>query len=192
MNPKVDEFLLKSPKWQDEMTRLRRIVLACGLTEELKWGKPCYSYRNSNIVIIQGFKEFCALMFFKGVLLKDTHGILVRIGENAQAMRQIRFTGLHEIIELEPVLKAHIFEAVEVEKAGLKIPVQAKSELVFPEEFQQKLDEFPALKAAFEALTPGRKRLYHIHFSEPKQAKTRVARIEKCIPQILAGKGLNE
>lgn len=192
MNPKVDEFLLKSPKWQDEMTRLRRIVLDCGLTEELKWGKPCYSYRNSNIVIIQGFKEFCALMFFKGVLLKDTHGILVRIGENAQAMRQIRFTGLHEIIELEPVLKAHIFEAVEVEKAGLKIPVQAKSELVFPEEFQQKLDEFPALKAAFEALTLGRKRLYHIHFSEPKQAKTRVARIEKCIPQILAGKGLNE
>lgn len=192
MNPTVDEFLSKSGKWQNEMEKLRSIALDCGLTEELKWGKPCYSYRSSNIVIIQGFKDFCALMFFKGVLLKNTNGILVKIGENTQAMRQIRFTGLPEIVALEPVLKAHIFEAVEVEKAGLKVPEREQAELIYPEEFQQKLDEFPLLKAAFEALTPGRQRMYYIHFSEPKQVKTRISRIEKCIPQILAGKGLNE
>lgn len=192
MNPKVDEFLRRSTKWQDEMARLRRIALDCGLTEELKWGKPCYAFHDRNVVIIQGFKDYCALLFFKGILLSDPQSILIRTGENTHEGRQIRFTGMEEIAALEPVLKSYVFEAVQVEKAGLKVPEREQVELAFPEEFQQKLDEFPALKTAFEALTPGRKRLYHIYFSEPKQAKTRLSRIEKCIPKILAGKGLNE
>ncbi len=192
MNPKVDAFLSKAPKWRDEMEKLRMIVLDCGLTEELKWGKPCYAYHDSNIVIIQGFKNYCALLFFKGVLLNDPHGVLIKTGENTQVGRQIRFNGIPEIVELEPILKSYIFEAIEVGKAGLKVPVKEKSELLFPEEFQKKLDEFPALKVAFEVLTPGRQRLYTIYFSQPKQSKTRESRIEKYIPKILAGKGLND
>lgn len=188
MNPKVDEFLGKAAKWQDEMEKLRIIALGCGLTEELKWGKPCYAFHNSNIVII--LKGYCALLFFKGVLLSDPDGVLIKTGENTHVGRQIRFTGAQEIVELEPILKAYIYEAVEVEKAGLKVPAQEKSELAFPEEFQQKLDEIPALKVAFDALTPGRQRSYNIYFSQPKQSKTRESRIEKCVLQIITGKGL--
>lgn len=192
MNSNVDEFLSKAPNWQAEMEKLRTIALGCGLTEELKWGKPCYDYHGRNIVIIQGFKAYCALLFFKGVLLSDPDGVLIKTGENTQAGRQIRFTGVQKILEMESILKSYIFEAIEVEKAGLKVPEREKTKLVFPEEFQQRLNEIPALKAAFDALTPGRQRMYNIYFTEAKQAKTRVSRIEKCIPQILAGKGLND
>jgi len=192
MNPKVDEFLSKAPKWQDEMEKLRITVLGCGLTEELKWGKPCYAFHGSNVVIIQGFKDYCALLFFKGILLSDPDGVLIKTGDNTHVGRQIRFTSVQKILELEPILKSYIFQSVEVEKAGMKVPVREKTELVFPEEFQLKLEEIPALKAAFEALTPGRQRMYHIYFSEAKQSRTRESRIEKCIPLILAGKGLND
>ena len=192
MNPKVDEFLSKAPKWQDEMEKLRITVLGCGLTEELKWGKPCYAFHGSNVVIIQGFKDYCALLFFKGILLSDPDGVLIKTGDNTHVGRQIRFTSVQKILELEPILKSYIFEAIEVEKAGMKVPEREKTELVFPEEFQLKLEEIPALKAAFEALTPGRQRMYHIYFSEAKQSRTRESRIEKCIPLILAGKGLND
>ncbi|WP_420539088.1 YdeI/OmpD-associated family protein [Paenibacillus polymyxa] len=192
MNPKVDVYLGKVNKWKAEMEKLRAIMLDCQLTEELKWGKPCYMFQNSNIAIIQGFKEHCALMFFKGALLKDPKGILIKPGEDTQAGRQIRFTNVEEIVEMETILKAYIIEAVEVEKAGLKVDFKKNTELIFPEEFQAKLDENPALKTAFAALTPGRQRAYIMHFSAPKQSKTRESRIEKCMQDILAGKGLND
>jgi len=191
-NPAVDAFLSKAKRWQDEMGQLREIGLGCGLSEELKWRFPCYTSGGKNIVIIQGFKEYCALLFFKGALLKDPDGILVRPGENTQAGRQIRFTSGREIVEMGSTLRAYIHEAVEVEKAGLKVPTRKKTELVFPEEFQKKLDGDPALKAAFDALTPGRQRAYNMYFSAAKQSRTREARIEKCLQRILEGKGLSD
>ena len=189
MNPKVDGYLRKAKKWQEEMKKLRRISLACGLTEELKWGKPCYTFQNSNIVIIQGFKEFCALLFTKGALLKDLNGILKKFGW--QAARRIPFTNVREIVEIEPSLKAYIREAIEAEKAGLKVTFKKNPEPI-PKELQNKLDEIPALKAAFDALTPGRQRGYILYFSGAKQSKTRELRIAKCMRQILNGKGLND
>jgi uncharacterized protein YdeI (YjbR/CyaY-like superfamily) len=188
----VDGYLRKAKKWQAEMEKLRRIILDCGLTEELKWGKPCYTFQNSNIVIIQGFKEFCALLFCKGALLNDPKGILEKPGENTQAARRIRFTKVREIVEMEPSLKAYIYEAIEAEKAGLEVNYKKISEFIIPEEFKNKLDEIPALKTAFEALTPGRQRGYILYFSAPKQSKTRESRVEKCMQQILNGKGLND
>ena len=191
-NPKVDAFLSRAKKWQEEMRKLRTIILDCRLTEELKWGVPCYTFQNGNVVIIHAFKEYCAILFPKGALLKDAQGILIQQTENVQAARQVRFTGVREIVELEPVLKAYISEAVEVEKAGLKVDFKKTSEFAIPEEFQRTLDKIPALKTAFEALTPGRQRGYLLYFSAPKQSKTRESRIEKCLPQILEGKGLND
>jgi uncharacterized protein YdeI (YjbR/CyaY-like superfamily) len=192
MNPKVDWFFNKPSQWQEEYDKLRKIILDCGLTEELKWGQPCYTFEKSNIVLIHGFKEYCALLFFKGALLNDTHGILIRQTENVQGPRQVRFTNVEEIIELEPVVKAYIYEAIEVEKAGLKVELKKTSDYKVPEEFQYKLDHIPALKAAFEALTPGRQRGYLFYFSQPRQSKTREARVEKYIPKILDGKGLED
>ncbi|MFX1477764.1 MAG: YdeI family protein, partial [Promethearchaeota archaeon] len=192
MNPKVDEYLSKVEKWHEEMKKLRMIILDCGLTEELKWGKPCYTFQKSNIVIIQGFKGYCALMFFNGVLLKDTNGLLIKPGEHTQAGRQIRFTNVRGIVEMEPILKTYIDEAVEVEKAGLKVNFKKTTDFIIPEEFQSKLDEIPTLKTAFDALTPGRQRAYLFYFSQPKQSKTRESRIEKCMQKILNGKGLND
>jgi uncharacterized protein YdeI (YjbR/CyaY-like superfamily) len=174
------------------MKKLRKIILGCPLTEELKWGKPSYSLEKNNIVLMHGFKEYCALLFFKGALLKDAHGILVQQTENTQSARQIRFTNVREITRLEPILKAYVLEAIEVEKAGLKVEYKKTSEFTVAEEFQNKLDEIPALKTAFGALTPGRQRAYLLYFSAPKQSKTRSARVEKCMPQILKGKGLND
>lgn len=191
MNPKVDTFISKAQKWQEEFARLRTIALDCGLTEELKWGVPCYTFEKRNIVLIHGFKEYCAVLFVKGALLNDAKDILVQQTENTQAARQIRFTSAREIAEMEPILKDYIREAIEVEKAGLKIDFKA-AELAIPEEFQRKLDEIPALKSAFEALTLGRQRAYILHFSAPKQSKTRGSRVEKCVQQILDGKGLND
>jgi uncharacterized protein YdeI (YjbR/CyaY-like superfamily) len=191
MNPKVDTYISEERKWRKETERLRTICRSCGLTEELKWGKPCYTFQESNVVIIQGFKEYCALMFCKGALLKDPKGILKRIGEHTQGARQARFTNVREIAEVEATLKAYIHEAVEAEKAGLKV-IYKKNLVPIPEEFQKKLDETPALKAAFYALTPGRQRAYTYYFSAAKQSKTRESRIEKCRRQILNGKGLND
>jgi uncharacterized protein YdeI (YjbR/CyaY-like superfamily) len=192
MNPKVDEYLRKANKWQEEFEKLRMIILDCQLTEELKWGWPCYTFQKKNIVLIHGFKEYCALLFMKGALLNDANGILIQQTENVQAARQIRFTKVREIVEMETILKAYIYEAIEVEKTGLKVNFKEKTELVFPEEFQKKFDENPALKAAFDALTPGRQRAYNLYFSAPKQSKTRESRVEKCMQQILDGKGLND
>ena len=192
MNPKVEFFFHKAEKWQDEYEKLRMIVLDCGLTEELKWGCPCYTFQKGNIVLIHGFKEYCALLFFKGALLHDTNGILIQQTENVQAGRQIRFTTIREIIELEPILKAYIYEAIEVEKAGLVVSFKKHDEYTIPEELQHKFEEIPALKTAFEALTPGRQRAYMLHFSSPKQSKTRESRVEKCVEQILNGKGLDD
>jgi len=192
MNPKVEVFLRKATKWQDEFEKLRRIVLDCPLTEELKWGQPCYTFQKSNIVVIHGFKEYCALLFFKGALLKDADGILIQQTENVQAARQIRFTNVREIIQMKPILKAYINEAIEVERAGLKVNFKKTLEFAIPEEFQNKLDEIPALKTAFASLTPGRQRAYILHFSATKQSKTRASRVEKCMQQILKGKGLND
>ena len=192
MNPKVDAYLSRAKKWQEEMEKLRMIVLDSQLTEELKWGKPCYTFQKSNIVIIIGFKEYCALLFCKGALLNDANGILIKAGENTQAARHIRFTNVREIVGMEPILKAYINEAIEAEKAGLKVNFKKNTELIFPEEFQKQLDENPALKAAFGALTPGRQRAYNLYFSAPKQSKTRGSRVEKCMRQILNGKGLND
>ena len=189
MNPKVDEYLRKAKKWQAEMETLRRISLDCGLTEELKWGKPCYTFQKSNIVIIQGFKEFCALLFCKGALLTNPKGILKKFGW--QAARRIPFTNVREIVEMEPILNAYIHEAIETERAGLKVNFKKDPEPI-PEELQKKLDEIPALKTAFEALTPGRQRGYVLYFSAAKQSKTRESRVEKWLPQILKGKGLND
>ncbi|MCU7494299.1 MAG: hypothetical protein HF314_04175 [Ignavibacteria bacterium] len=192
MNPKVDAFISRAHKWQKEFEKLRSIVLGCGLTEEFKWGVPCYTFQKGNVVLIHGFKEYCALLFFKGALLSDPEGILIRQTENVQSSRQVRFTGLSEITELEPLLKSYIYEALEVEKAGLEIEPKKTSEYSIPEEFQHRLDESPALKAAFEQLTPGRQRGYLLYFSSPRQAKTRTSRVEKSIPQILSGKGLSD
>jgi uncharacterized protein YdeI (YjbR/CyaY-like superfamily) len=191
-NPKVDAFFSRAKKWQEELQKLRMILLDCQLTEELKWGKPCYTFQESNIVIILPLKAYCALLLCKGVLLKDAHGILITPGQNTQAARQIRFANVREIIEMEPILKAYLQEAIAAEKAGLKVDYKKNTELIFPEELQNKLEESPALKAAFTALTPGRQRAYNIHFSAPKQSKTRESRIEKCREQILNGKGLND
>jgi len=192
MNPKVDFYFNKAKKWQEEFEKLRMIVLDCGLTEELKWGVPCYTFEKRNIVLIHGFKEYCALLFVKGALLNDANGILIKPGENTQAGRQIRFTNVREIVEMEPILKAYIYEAIEVEKAGLKVNFKKNTEFIIPEEFQNKLDEIPALKTAFDALTPGRQRAYLLYFSAPKQSKTRESRVEKCMQQILNGKGLDD
>lgn len=192
MNPKVDFYFTKAEKWQEELEQLRKIVLECELTEELKWGVPCYTFQKSNIVLIHDFKEYCALLFMKGALLDNANGLLIQQTENVQAARQIRFTNLREIVDNKAILKAYIYEAIEVEKAGLKVELKKTTEYNIPEEFQQKLDESTSLKTAFEALTPGRQRAYLLHFSQPKQTKTREARVEKCIPQILDGKGLNE
>jgi len=192
MNPKVDEYLRKAKQWQKEFKKLRMLILDCGLTEELKWGQPCYTFEKSNIVLIHGFKEYCALLFFKGALLNDPNGILIQQTENVQAARQIRFTNVREIVKMEPILKAYIYEAIEVEKAGLKVNYKKTADFKIPEEFQKKLDEIPALKTAFDALTPGRQRAYIFYFSAPKQSKTRESRVEKCMQQILNGKGLND
>ena len=192
MNPKVDFYFSKAKKWQTELAHLRTVILDCELTEELKWGKPCYTCRKSNIVLIHEFKEYCALLFFKGALLKDTHGILIQQTENVQAARQIRFTNVRDIVELEPILKATIHEAIEVEKAGLEVNFKKTTEFIIPKELQNTFDEIPEFKTAFEALTPGRQRGYILQFSQPKQSKTRASRIEKWLPQILNGKGLKD
>lgn len=192
MNPKVDFYFNKTQKWQEEIERLRIIVLYCGLNEELKWGCPCYTFQKSNVVLIHVFKEYCALLFFKGALLNNANGILTRQTENVQAARQIRFTNVREIVEMETMLKACIYEAVEIEKAGLKVSFKKAAEFKMPEEFQDKLNQIPALKTAFKALTPGRQRAYLLYFSTPKQSKTREARVEKCMPRILNGKGLDD
>ena len=192
MNPKVDVFLSKAKKWQKEFEKLRTIVLDCGLSEELKWGQPCYTFQKRNIVLIHGFKEYCALLFFKGALLKDTNGILIRQTKNVQAARQIRFTNVREIVKMKSILKAYIYQAVEVEKAGLKVKFKKTSEFKIPEEFKHKLDDIPALKTAFKTLTPGRQRAYIFYFSQAKQSRTRESRVEKYIQQILNGKGLND
>ena len=191
-NPRVDFFFSKAKQWQEEFNQLRKIILDCGLTEELKWGKPCYTFEKRNIVLIHGFKEYCALLFFKGALLKDARGILIQQTENVQAARQLRFTSVREIVAVEPIVKAYVKEAIQVDKAGLKVSLKKTSEFKMPEEFQSKLDKVPALKTAFAALTPGRQRGYLLYFSGAKQSKTRDARIEKSMPQILKGKGLDD
>jgi uncharacterized protein YdeI (YjbR/CyaY-like superfamily) len=192
MNPKVDWYFTKAKKWQEELEKLRVIVLDCGLTEELKWGVPCYTFQKNNIVLIHVFKEYCAILFFKGALLDDIKGILVQQTKNTQATRQIRFTNVSEMVELEAIVKAYVYEAIEVEKAGLKVSFKKTTELEFPEEFQNYLDEMPELKTAFDALTPGRQKGYILYFSAAKQSKTRVSRVEKSIQQILDGKGLDD
>lgn len=192
MNSKVDWFFNKSQKWQKEFKQLRTIVLDCDLVEDLKWGQPCYMFEKKNIVLIHGFKEYCALLFFKGALLKDPNGILIQQTENVQAARQVRFSDVLEIAKMKTILKTYIYNAIEVEEAGLKVPVRKTSEFHAPEEFQNQLDKNPALKTAFDALTPGRQRAYLLHFSAPKQSKTRESRVKKNMPQILKGKGLND
>jgi uncharacterized protein YdeI (YjbR/CyaY-like superfamily) len=192
LNPKVDWFFDKETKWQEEYSALRTIVLGCGLTEELKWGCPCYTFNGNNIVLIHGFKDYCALLFHKGVLLHDEDDILIQQTENVQSARQLRFTSNKEIAEMEKTIKAYIFEAIEVEKAGLEVPMKKTKEFDIPDEFQEKLDEIPELKTAFDALTPGRQRGYLLYFSGAKQSKTRKRRVKKYIPQILDGKGLND
>ena len=192
MNPKVDWFFNKATQWQEEFKKLRTTVLDCGLTEELKWGVPCYTFQESNIVLIHGFKEYCAILFVKGALLKDAKGVLIQQTENVQSARQIRFTNVREIVKLEPILKAYIHEAIEVEKSGLKVKLKKTADYKIPKEFQNKLDENLALKEAFSALTPGRQRQYLYYFSQPKLSKTREARVEKCTDRILDGMGLND
>jgi uncharacterized protein YdeI (YjbR/CyaY-like superfamily) len=191
-NPKVDFYFSKDKPWHEELKKLRTIILDCPLTEELKWGVPCYSFQKSNVVLVHVFKEYCAILFVKGTLLRDTEGILIQQTENVQAARQVRFTSVREIVKLETVLKAYINEAIEVEKAGLKVPYKKTAEFNMPVEFKTKLDEVPALKTAFYALTAGRQRAYLLYFSSAKQPKTREARIEKYTPQILNGKGLDD
>jgi len=191
-NPKVDWFFSKDTKWQKEYEKLRKIILGCGLIEELKWGCPCYTFENTNIVLIHGFKEYCALLFFKGALLNDPNGILIQQTKNVQSARQIRFTSVREIVNMEKILKATVYEAIEVERAGLKVKLKKTSEFKIPEEFQKRLDKNTALKKAFNELTPGRQRAYIFYFSQAKQSKTREARVEKYIKQILNGKGLDD
>ena len=192
MNHKVDAFIGRAKKWQQELEKLRSIILDCGLAEDLKWGKPCYTFQGNNIVLLLPLKEHCSVLVFKGGLLNDPKGILYRPTENTQAQRQIRFTSFGQITEMETVLKEYIYEAIEVEKAGLKVDLKPITERVIPDELLSKFDEFPVLKTAFASLTPGRQRAYLLHFSAPKQSKTRETRIEKCIPQILSGKGLSD
>jgi uncharacterized protein YdeI (YjbR/CyaY-like superfamily) len=192
MNPKVDWYFEKEEKWHEEIKKLRTIILDCDLTEELKWGVPCYTYQNSNVVLIHVFKEYCAILFHKGALLKDPEGILIQQTENVQAARQIRFTNLQEIVKLEPVIKAYVNEAIDVEKSGAKVPFKKATEFAIADEFQTKLEENSEISEAFYALTPGRQRAYLLYFSAPKQSKTREARVEKCIEQILSGKGLDD
>jgi uncharacterized protein YdeI (YjbR/CyaY-like superfamily) len=191
-NPNVDFFFDEGKKWQEELVLMRKIALECQLSEELKWGVPCYTFQKNNIVLIHAFKEYCAFLFFKGALLKDTDGILIQQSENVQAARQIRFTNLKEIVDLKNVLKTYIYQAIEIEKAGLKVELKKTSEFKVSEEFQKKLDVMPDLQIAFSALTPGRQRAYLLHFSQPKQSQTRETRVEKNIPNILEGKGLND
>ncbi|MCX6064826.1 MAG: YdeI family protein [Chloroflexi bacterium] len=191
-NPKVDWYFNKAEKWQEEFKKLRMIILDRPLTEELKWGVPCYMFEKSNVVLIHGFKEYCAILFIKGALLQDAEGILIQQTENVQAGRQIRFTNLKEIVEMESILKAYLDEAIEVEKAGLKVDFKKATEFTVPEEFISRLEQVPGLQDAFDALTPGRQRAYILHFSAPKQSKTREARVEKWLPQILNGKGLDD
>jgi uncharacterized protein YdeI (YjbR/CyaY-like superfamily) len=192
MNPNVNFYFDKAKQWQQELEKLRILMNDCGLTEDLKWGVPCYNFEKSNIVLIHTFKDYCAILFFKGALLKDTSDILIQQTKNVQAARQMRFTNVREILELEPLIKTYIKEAIEIEKAGLKVEFKKTEEYPVPEEFKQKLEEIPVLKTAFEALTPGRQRAYLLHFSAPKQSATRQSRIEKCMEQILNGKGLND
>ncbi|HEX2845212.1 MAG TPA: DUF1801 domain-containing protein [Chitinophagaceae bacterium] len=192
MNPRVDFYFDKAQKWQKELEQLRAIILDCGLDEELKWGSPCYTFQQRNIVLLHVFKEYCAMLFFKGALLNDAKGILVQQTKNVQAARQIRFTNAKEITRLAPTLKACIYEAIEVEKAGLKVALKKTAQFTMPEEFQNRLNKSAALKKAFAALTPGRQRGYLLYFSSAKQSNTRKSRIEKYIPQILKGKGLQD
>ena len=192
LNPKVDWYFNKPTKWQQEYETLRMLILGCGLTEDLKWGCPCYTSEGKNIILIHGFKDYCAVLFFKGALLKDESGILIQQTPNVQVPRQVRFKSVKEIIKLEPILKAYIKEAIEVEKKGLKVALKKTSEYSMPEEFKNKLDENPALKKAFYGLTPGRQRGYLFTFSQPKQSKTREAKVEKYIPKILMGKGIDD
>ena len=192
MNPKVDFYFNKAQKWQEEIERLRTIMLNCGLSEVLKWGCPCYTFQQNNVVLIHVFKEYCGVLFFKGALMDNAEGLLIQQTENVQVARQVRYTNLQAIIKSETTLKAFIYEAIEIEKAGLKIELKKPSEFKITDELQQKLDEFPAFKTAFYALTPGRQRGYLLHFAQPKQTKTREARIEKCMPLIFNGKGWNE
>jgi uncharacterized protein YdeI (YjbR/CyaY-like superfamily) len=192
MNPKVDWFFSKDTKWQKEYEKLRTIILDCGLIEELKWGCPCYTFENTNIVLIHGFKEYCALLFFKGALLNDPNGILVQQTKNVQSARQIRFTNTREIAKMEKILKAYVYEAIEVERAGLTVKLKKTADFKVPGEFQNKLNKIPSLKKAFDALTPGRQRAYIFYFSQPKLSKTRESRVEKYMKQILNGKGLDD
>lgn len=192
MNPKVDLFLQKEKQWKKEFEKLRTILLDSRLTEDLKWGVPCYTFKKKNIVLMHGFKEYCALLFFKGALLQDANGILIKQTKNVQAARQIRFNNVREISKLEPTLKSYVREAIEVEEAGLKVSFKKTAEFAIPDEFQSKLNKNRALRNAFEALTPGRQRGYILYFSAPKQSKTRESRIEKYMLQILNGKGLND
>lgn len=191
-NPKIEFFFEKATQWQDEYKFLREIPLSCGLMEEVKWGVPCYTYQDTNVVLIHGFKEYCALLFHKGVLLKDPENLLIQQTENVQSARQMRFTNLQQIQELLPHIRAYVYEAIEVERLGLKVELKKTSEFVVAEAFQARLDVDAELKTAFEAVTPGRQRAYLLHFSQPKQAKTREARIDKCREMILIGKGLND
>ncbi|HTR82066.1 MAG TPA: YdeI family protein [Bacteroidota bacterium] len=192
INPKVNFYFSKAKTWHEEFEKLRTIVLDCGLTEELKWGCPCYTYEKNNIVLIHGFKEYCAFLFFKGALLKDVEGVLIQQTKNVQSARQIRFTNVQEIAAMRSILKAYIYEAIEVEKAGLKVSYKKTADFIIPEEFQHALNKNSALKNAFNALTPGRQRAYIFYFSQPKQSKTRESRVEKCMPKILDGKGLDD
>lgn len=192
MNPKVDFYFEKAQKWEKELEKMRAIPLDCGLEEELKWGSPCYTFQGRNIVLIHTFKEYCAFLFFKGALLSDTHGILIQQTENVQAARQVRFTNAAQITKLAKILKAYIYEAIEVEKTGLKVKLKKTREFPMPEEFQKRLNKTPALRKAFESLTAGRQRGYLLYFSSAKQSSTREARIEKYSKQIMKGKGLND
>ncbi|HSE18751.1 MAG TPA: DUF1801 domain-containing protein [Pyrinomonadaceae bacterium] len=191
-NPKVDAFLSRAHRWREEFEKLRKLLLDSELTEDVKWGTPCYTFENRNVVLMHGFKEYCALLFFKGALLRDPNGILIKQTENVQSARQVRFNGVREIVKLKPTLKAYIQEATEVEKAGLKVNFKKTAEFKIAEEFKTKLDKSRALKKAFQALTPGRQRAYLLHFSSAKQAKTREARVEKYVQQILKGKGMDD
>nr|WP_315165064.1 DUF1801 domain-containing protein [uncultured Flavobacterium sp.] len=192
MNPKVDAFISDAKKWQPEIEQLRQLLLDCGLTEEFKWRAPCYCFQGNNVVLIGCFKQYCALSFFKGTLLQDSNSLLSKPGENSQAMRFLKFTNVQEIQELKSVIKNYIYEAIEIEKAGLKVVFKSNTELELAEEFQIILDKNPALNTAFKALTPGRQRAYNLYFSAPKQSKTRQSRIENYIPRILNGKGIND
>ncbi|MFV8466244.1 DUF1801 domain-containing protein [Flavobacterium sp. LB1P62] len=192
MNPKVDDFINNAKKWQAEIEQLRLLLLDCGLTEEFKWRTPCYCFQGNNVVIIGSFKEYCALSFFKGTLLQDSNGLLSKPGENSQAMRFLKFTNLAEIIEQKSIIKTYIYEAIEIEKAGLKVNFKSNTELELVAELQNTLAKNPDLKTAFQALTPGRQRAYNLYFSAAKQSKTRETRIENYIPRILDGKGIND